>query len=56
MYYKCERFQPAQGLKLNGLNGQTEWSEADQFRPFSLTIQTVQFLAPVQFETFPIYI
>ena len=27
MHYKCERFQPAQGLKLNGLNSKIEWGE-----------------------------
>ena len=52
MYCKCERFQPAWGLKLNGLNSQTEWWGS----LFSLSIQTIQFLAPVQFETFSIYI
>ena len=63
MYYKCERFQPAQGLKLNGLNGEIEQGANGEaahavwpFRPFSLAIQTIQFVAPMQFETFPIYI
>ena len=27
IYYKCERFQSAQGLKLNGLNGKIEWGK-----------------------------
>ena len=40
------------GLKLNSLNGECEQGGF----PCRFPIQTIQFLAPVQFEAFPIYI
>ena len=50
-------------VKLNGLNGESAcmgngdpaWG-ASPFAPFRFAIQTVQFVTPMQIETFPIYI